>query len=167
MELKQILHVTEELVSYEAAQVIEFLFSNPGVSEFEIADETNLAINKIRSILYELKALSLIDYTRKKDKEKGWYLYYWRVMPNNYDIVYGNQKKKKLENFKERLEKEETTTYYICPNFCKRLPFEESLENNFMCPVCGMLMQEENKERKIRMLKRNIMEHEQALSQES
>jgi transcription factor E len=164
MELKQIIQVTEELVSIEASEIIEFLYSNPDVSEFEITDEINLPINKIRHILYELKAINLIDYTRKKDKEKGWYLYYWRVMPNNYDIVYANQKKRKLENFKERLEREEMTTYYICPNFCKRLPFEESLENNFMCPICGMLMQEENKERKIKILKRNIMEQEQSIS---
>ena len=155
--------IAEELVSYEAGIIIEFLNSNPGVSEFDIVEETNIQVQKVRSILYELKALNLIDYEKKKDKEKGWYLYYWRVSKTNFDIVYKTQKKKALQNFEERLEKEETTTYYICPNLCKRLVFEESLEHNFACPVCNSLMHEENKERKIRMLKRNIEEHKKIL----
>ena len=74
-------------------------------------------------------------------------------------------KKKKLDQFKERLESEETSIYYICPNFCKRLAFDDALETNFTCPVCGALMNEENKSRKIEMLKRNIKEHESFLGE--
>ena len=64
--------------------------------------------------------------------------------------------KKKLELFKERLKNGETSIVYICPNFCKVLSFDDALKNNFTCPVCGSLMNEENKTRKIEMLKRNI-----------
>ncbi len=161
--VERLLDITHELISDEAAQVIEFLYDNSGASEFDISESIGFAVAQIRSILYELKAKNLIDYDRRKDKEKGWYLYYWRVLPENFETVYNNEKRKKLEMFKERLEAEETSTYYICPNFCKRLPFEDALENNFTCRVCGALMNEENKSRKIEMLKRNIEEHEQYL----
>ncbi len=164
-ELNKLLDIIHELVGDEAAQVVEFLYENAGASEFDISDNIGFAVSQIRSILYDLKAKNLIDYDRRKDKEKGWYLYYWRVLPQNFDTVYMNEKKKKLDQFKERLENEETSTFYICPNFCKRLSFEDSLDNNFTCPVCGTLMNEENKSRKIEMLKRNIAEHETLLGQ--
>jgi len=160
MVLNKLIDITIEIVSEDAAQVVEFLYSHPGASEFDISEGIGFSVSQIRSMLYELKSKNLIDYDRRKDKEKGWYLYYWKVIPQNFETVYMNEKKKKLEQFKERLETEENSTFYICPNFCKRLSFEDSLENNFTCPVCGTLMNEENKTRKIDMLKRNIKEHE-------
>lgn len=165
MELNKILDITYEIVGEEASQVVEYLYSNPGASEFDISEEIGFAVSQIRSLLYELKAKNLIDYDRRKDKEKGWYLYYWKVVAQNFETVYKNEKQKKLDQFKDRLESEETSIFYICPNFCKRLSFEDSLENNFTCPVCGSLMNEENKGRKIEMLKRNIKEHEDMLEQ--
>ncbi|MCA9459127.1 MAG: hypothetical protein KC550_01105 [Nanoarchaeota archaeon] len=164
MEIERLLDITNELIGDEASQVVEFLYSNPGASEFDISESIGFAVNQIRSLLYNLKAKNLIDYDRRKDKEKGWYLYYWKVLPQNFETVYMNEKKNKLEMFRERLKDEETSVFYICPNFCKRLSFEDSLENNFSCPVCGSLMNEENKSRKIDILKRNIEEHEKVLS---
>jgi transcription initiation factor TFIIE subunit alpha len=160
MVLDRLLDIAYEIVGDEAGQVIEFLYHNPGASEFDVSENIGFTVSQVRSILYELKAKNLIDYDRKKDKEKGWYLYYWKVIPQNFETVYMNEKKTKLAQFKERLETEETSIYYICPNFCKRLSFDDSLEHNFTCPVCGSLMNEENKSRKIEMLKRNIKEHE-------
>ncbi|MFP4401895.1 MAG: hypothetical protein ACLFPL_01570 [Candidatus Nanoarchaeia archaeon] len=160
MNVDELVEMTLELVGEEASQVIEFLHSHPGVSEFEVNEHLGFPVSQVRSILYELKAKNLIDYDRRKDKEKGWYLYYWRVISENFERVYINEKKKSLDLFKERLQKEEETTYYLCPNYCTRAPFEQALEKNFTCPVCGSLMNEENKTRKIEMLKRNIAEHQ-------
>lgn len=167
VEVNRLLDITYELVSDDAAQVVECLYNNPGYSEFDISEKIGFAVSQIRSVLYELKAKNLIDYDRRKDKEKGWYLYYWKVLPQNFETVYLNEKKKQLDNFKERLESEETSMFYICPNFCKRLSFEDSLENNFTCPVCGALMNEENKGRKVEILKRNIKEHEEFISEKT
>ncbi|NQZ84656.1 MAG: hypothetical protein HRU03_02965 [Nanoarchaeales archaeon] len=164
MELSKILDIVYEIVGDDAAQVVEYLYNNPGASEFDISENIGFAVSQIRSVLYELKAKNLIDYDRRKDKEKGWYLYYWRVLPQNFETVYLNEKKKKLEMFEERLSNEENSIYYICPNFCKRLSFEDALESNFSCTVCGTLMNEENKTRKVEMLKRNIKEHKEYLA---
>jgi len=165
MVLDRLLDITNEIVGDEAAQVIEFLYANPGASEFDISESIGFTVSQVRSVLYELKAKNLIDYDRRKDKEKGWYLYYWKVISQNFERVYTSEKKKKLEQFKERLEKEEESIFYICPQFCKRLSFEDSLEQNFTCPVCGSLMNEENKTRKVEILKRNISEHEALIEQ--
>jgi len=163
MELNEIIEITEELVGDKAAQVAEYLYHNPGHSEFDIHEALGFPISTIRSILYELKAKNLIDYERRKDKIKGWYLYYWNIQVDNYERVYFLEKKKILEQFKERLQKEKDTIYYICPNYCKRMSFNEALENNFTCPVCNSLLIEEDKERKIEMLEKNIREYEEYL----
>lgn len=165
--LERMLDIVYELVGEDAAQVVEFLYRHPGASEFDISEGIGFAVSQIRSILYELKSKNLIDYDRRKDKEKGWYLYYWKVIPQNFETVYSNEKRKNLEQFRERLEAEESSVFYICPNFCKRLSFEDALDSNFTCPVCGTLMNEENKSRKIEMLKRNIEEHENFLNRSS
>ncbi len=165
MVLDRILDITCEMIGDETAQVVEFLYSNPGASEFDVSEAIGFSVSQVRSILYELKAKNLIDFDRKKDKEKGWYLYYWRLLPNNFETVYRNEKRNKLELFQERLEKEESNIFYICPNFCKRFDFEEALESNFTCPVCGSLMNEENKTRKIEILKRNIKENQKFLQE--
>lgn len=167
MELNQILDIVNEMISEEAVDVVEFLYSNPHASEFDVAENIGFAVSQIRSILYDLKARNLIDYNRKKDKEKGWYLYYWRVLPENFETVYMNDKKAKLELFKERLEQEENNTFYLCPQFCKRVSFDEALEENFTCSVCNSLLNEENKTRKVQMLKRNIEEHEAFIASRS
>ena len=167
MVLNRLLDIVNEIVGDEATIIVEFLYSNAGASEFDISENVGFTVSQVRSILYNLKAKNLIDYDRKKDKEKGWYLYYWRVLPQNFETVYINEKKTKLQQFKERLETEENSIYYICPNFCKRLSFEDALAGNFTCEVCGSLMNEENKTRKIEMLKRNIQEHEELISQDT
>lgn len=159
------LDIVFELVGEDATQIVEFLYQNPGASEFDVSESIGFAVSQIRSILYDLKSKNLIDYDRRKDKDKGWYLYYWRVVPENFETVYLNEKRKKLEMFQERLETEENSIHYICPNFCKRLSFEDALDENFTCPVCGSLMQEENQSRKIEMLKRNIQEHSKVVDQ--
>ena len=167
MVLDRLLDITNELISDEATQVVEFLYSNPGASEFDISEGIRFTVSQIRSILYELKSKNLIDYDRRKDKEKGWYLYYWKVLPHNFEKVYLSEKKKKLEQFKERLDNEENSIYYICPNYCKRLSFDDALDENFTCPICGSLMNEENKTRKVEILKRNINEHEELIASKS
>ena len=152
MELKEIIDITIELIGEEASQIVEFLYSHPGVSEFEINENLGFPVSQIRSVLYELKAQNLIDYDRRKE------------LVSNFEKVYLNDKRKKLEQFRERLQAEEESTFYMCKNYCTRMPFDQALEQNFSCHVCGSLLNEENKSRKIEMLKRNIAEHEAAIA---
>ena len=164
MDLKEMMKISEKLCSIEASKIVEYLYTNPGASEFDVSDELGASVAKVRSNLYDLKGKNLIDYTRKKDKKKGWYLYYWRVVEKNFEIVFNNDRKERLQHFQERLKEEEESCYYICPNFCKRLDFEVAIENQFLCPICGSLMNEENKERKTNMLKKNIEECKSIIS---
>jgi transcription initiation factor TFIIE subunit alpha len=47
------------------------------------------------------------------------------------------EKKKLLRNLKTRLEFEENNVFYVCPQGCVRLLFNEATETEFLCPMCG------------------------------
>lgn len=47
------------------------------------------------------------------------------------------EKKKLLRNLKTRLEFEENNVFYVCPQGCVRLLFDEATETEFLCPMCG------------------------------
>ena len=81
--------LTPELVAKTISSVagedvlplVERLRGRQNVSEFILADEVQHEINAVRNMLYRLYHANLVTFTRKKDKQKGWYIYYWTFNP--------------------------------------------------------------------------------------
>jgi len=163
IKLDKIISITEELIGADAAVIVRFLYDNSGVSEFVIGEGTQFAVSQVRSILYQLKGKNLVDYERKKDKVKGWYQYYWRVDSEKYLRVYELEKRKEVQETREKLDEEENLIFYVCPNFCSRLSFEEAIDKEFRCPVCEEQLEEENKEKRMKRLKEQLQQQEEYL----
>ena len=84
---------------------------------------------------------------RKKDKQKGWYVYYWTLVPDNIKFLYLKNKKIILIKLKKQLQKEQTEQFFICPKKCVRLDFDQSIDFEFHCPECGeLIIQDQNPE---------------------
>jgi transcription initiation factor TFIIE subunit alpha len=66
----------------------------------------------------------------------------------------------KIAKLKDRLEKEQKHTFYMCRSACTRMPFEKSMEFNFKCPECGGLMHEQDNARTRETIKLQIIELE-------
>ncbi|RME54734.1 hypothetical protein D6777_02905, partial [Candidatus Woesearchaeota archaeon] len=130
------------------------------VSEFKLAEDLNITVNQIRNMLYRLHKHNLVSFIRKKDKKKGWYIYYWTLNLNNTKDTLLNYKKQQLEDFKARLEREQSSTFYVCPNRCRRYPIETAMEMDFRCEECGELVLEQNNSRTILNIKERIKELE-------
>jgi transcription initiation factor TFIIE subunit alpha len=150
--------VVKELVNEEAIPIVLYLIGRTKVSEFVIAADLNLEIHKARNLLYKLLEHNILYFHRKKDKIKGWYICYWdfneKIIPFQLEKI----KTQKLIKLKERLEKESSSTFYMCKNACTRMDFEKSMEFNFKCPECGELMDEQNNVRTVEFLKERIAE---------
>lgn len=131
------------LVGPEALVVVEQLLKRRNVSEFTISEKLKLSINQFRNIIYKLDTFNLVSSTRKKDKQKGWYVYYWTFHPERLKKLYWELKRRKLAKFKKRLEAEKSIEFYVCPNKDVRVPLTEAMELNFRCPECGKLLQED------------------------
>jgi len=155
---KLIEEVVKELVGEEALPIVFYLKGKKRISEFIVAEELDLEIHKTRNILYRLYEHNIVQFLRKKDKIKGWYICYWdlneRVIPELAVKITRN----KFEKIQERLEREKNNTFYMCKNACARMTFDNAIEYNFKCPECGEIMNEQDNKRTIEFLTERLKE---------
>lgn len=155
---KQIEYAVIELVGEEALPFVFYIKGKKHISEFIIAEELDEEIHKTRNILYRLFEHNIVTFTRKKDKIKGWYICYWdfneKIVPYLVDKI----KQGKIEKLKERLQKEQDNSFYLCRSACTRMSFEHAIEYNFKCPECSEVMHEQNNQRTIEFIKEKLKE---------
>ncbi len=155
-----------EIIGEDIVPLLKLLKNKKNVSEFKLAETMNITVNQTRNMLYRLSNHNLVTFTRKKDKRKGWYIYYWTLDMKNIKEALLAFKRRKLEEFKSRLAKETQENHLVCPTGCSRMSMESAMENNFMCSECGQVMQEQNNKRTIDNLNARIKELEDELTGE-
>lgn len=155
--------VIKEVAGEDTLVIVNYLRGKKNISEFIIADELEIEIHSIRNMLYRLLDANLVTFTRKKDKQKGWYIYYWTYDPNNIGHLYWEIKKKRLENLQDRLRRETTSHFFICPQNCLRLEFEKAIQFDYRCPECGDMLAQEDNSKKIKEFEAEIKELEQEI----
>lgn len=153
-------HVVTELVGEEALPIIFYLRGKKQISEFIIAEELDLEIHLVRNLLYRLLEFNIVSFIRKKDRIKGWYICYWDFNERMTPYLAEKIRLSKISKLKERLEREEKNTFYMCRSACVRMPFEKSMEFNFKCPECGNLMNEQDNIRTQEFIKKQLKELE-------
>jgi transcription initiation factor TFIIE subunit alpha len=151
-------NLVEEIAGKDVVELVELIKGKDHVSEFKIADKLKLTVNQVRNMLYRLYSHNLVSFIRKKDKKKGWYIYYWAFDQKKGYNLFLKLKKEKLNSLKERLENETEGSYFACPNECVRLNFENSMEYDFKCPDCGTVLEKEDNTRRVSTIEREIKE---------
>jgi transcription initiation factor TFIIE subunit alpha len=138
--------VAEALGEEEATRLIGILKNSDETTDDEIANKTGIRLNSVRKILYKLYDHSLVSLRRTRDPKTGWFIFHWRLQPDQLEGFILSQKRRVLEKLNTRLEYEKKHDFYYCytPG-CRRIPFEEAVELVFKCPTCGKpLMHYEN-----------------------
>ncbi len=130
--------VAEILGEEEAVQIVDILRKASETTDDVIANKTEIRLNIVRRILYRLYDHSLVGLRRTRDKETGWFIFHWRLQPDQFEGFITNQKRHVLEKLEARLEYEKDHDFYYCytPG-CRRVPFEEAMELVFRCPTCN------------------------------
>ena len=155
--------VVIEVAGQDILPLVKALRNKTNVSEFKLAMVIKKEINVTRNMLYRLYDNNLVSFTRKKDKKKGWYIYYWTFNLRRVRDLVKDIKKQKFEKLGERLERERTVQFYICPNKCMRLDFEQAHDYQFKCPECGILLGIEDNAQKIKDLELELVNIEKEL----
>jgi transcription initiation factor TFIIE subunit alpha len=153
--------VVEEAIGKDAIQIVDYLKDRKNISDFKIAEGTQMNIQLVRNLLYQLNALNMVTYIRKKDRLKGWYISYFTFNKRAVKDVIERMRKEKIEKFEERLKNEEEgMLFFICPNLCVRLDIDSAMRYDFHCPECGTLLTQQDNHKTKEHLKMKIKELE-------
>lgn len=135
---KTLQRVAETFGNEEAIKVINILKGVDEITDDEIANKTGIRLNSVRKILYKFYDHSLVGLRRSRDENTGWFIFHWRLQPDQLQGFIVNQKRRVLEKLQTRLEYEKGHDFYYCGNpKCQRIPFEDAVESLFRCPTCG------------------------------
>jgi len=158
--------VAEIVGSEEAVQVIEVLKGVNEITDDEIANKTEIRLNSVRKILYKLYDHSLVALRRSRDQHTGWFIFHWRIQPDQLEGFILNQKKRVLEKLETRLGFEKDHDFYFCgaPE-CRKIPFEEAMELIFRCPTCNKLLMHFDNSAFIEILRLKVDELRKELSE--
>jgi transcription initiation factor TFIIE subunit alpha len=130
--------VAQVFGSDDAVKVIDILREVEEITDDEIANKTGIRLNFVRKILYKLYDHSLVSLRRSRDESTGWFIFHWRLQPDQLEGFIQGQKRRILEKLETRFRYEKNHDFYYCytPG-CKRIPFEEAMELVFKCPTCN------------------------------
>jgi transcription initiation factor TFIIE subunit alpha len=133
-----LIRVAQALGEEDAVKLIGILKGADEITDDEIANKTSIRLNSVRKILYKLYDHSLVSLRRTRDPKTGWFIFHWRLQPDQLEGFILTQKRQVLQKLDIRLEYEKNHDFYYCytPG-CKRIPFEEAVELVFKCPTCG------------------------------
>ncbi len=156
----EFLLIVEEFVSEiagkEAVKLLHLLKDRENVSEFDLAEELKLSINQVRNLLYKLNTYNLVYSNRKKDREKGWYIYYWTFNFRHARDLLITRKHQEIEKLKSEVEKERQHKFFTCPNDGTRMELEEALEQDFKCGECGSVLKQEDGTKRVNEIETRI-----------
>ena len=163
---KAIENIVSEVAGEDVIPLVKLLKNKKNISEFKLAEDLKIGVNIVRNMLYRLHDANLVYFIRKKDKIKGWYIYYWTFNLLRAKFLLVSLKKQRIERLKERLNREKETQFYVCPNECMRLDFDQAMNFEFKCPECGQLINMEDSTEKIKSIESEIKDIESEMKED-
>ncbi len=164
---ESLLSIVREIGGPDAVTVTKILVSGEEITDEKIAEITGLRIQIVRKALYTFFDNQLVSYRRLRDKDTGWYIYYWKLNFSNIQVLIRVRKQKVLEKLKMRLNYEKGRVFFYCAsNGCVRIPFEEAVELSFKCPRCGSSLENEDNSGIVSALEERISLIESELKQD-
>lgn len=165
---EQIESLVGELAGNDVIPLVQILRKSKNVSEFKLAERMKLGINQVRNMLYRMNEHNLVFSSRKKDKKKGWYIYYWTFSDQEATLLLEGYTRKKLANLKSQLGNESDEQYYVCKAHSKlayRVDSATALEYDFHCPECNELLEVQEKAKILKSLQKEIIKVESDIAE--
>ena len=153
---KAVDQVVAELAGERVVPLVCLLRRRKQLSEIVLAQYMKSEINEVRGLLYRLHNSNLVSFVKKKDKKKGWYVYYWTFNDKRMRFLVEKSKERRLKTLERMLSLEESERFFSCGNGCMRLDFEKTIDLRFQCPECGSILQQDENSGRVSSLKEEI-----------
>lgn len=156
---EQIESLVGELAGSDVIPLVQILRKSKNISEFKLAERMKLGINQVRNMLYRMNEHNLVFSSRKKDKKKGWYIYYWTFSDQEATLLLEAHKRRKLAELTRQLDVESQEHHYICKAHSKialRVDAATALEYDFHCPECNELLEVQDKDKIVKALQKDV-----------
>jgi transcription initiation factor TFIIE subunit alpha len=151
----------------EAVTVVRSLKKLGEGTDETITNDCGAAVrlNNVRKVLYKLYDHGLVSCTRVRDEKTGWFIFYWRLQPDQLDAFIRSRKRRALDKLQQRLEYERGHTFFVCKTDTDvRITFEEAMESSFKCSKCGNQLQNLENTGEVAFLETKIQRLEAELS---
>ena len=149
----------------EAVTVVKSLKKLGEGTDEIIANDCAIRLNTVRKVLYKLYDHGLVSCTRVRDEKTGWFIFYWRLQPDQLDAFIRSRKKRTLDKLKQRLDFERNHTFFVCKTDVEiRVTFEEAMESSFKCGKCGNQLDSSENAAMVSILETKIEKLEAELS---
>ncbi len=137
MQVNLLKKVVENTAGITAVKIVDLLEGKKDVNEFLIAKKLELTINQTRNLLYRLSHLGILTSIRKKDKRKGWYIYFWTFNVLKSLEVLESTLNNEIVALQNQLQVKKNTRFYKCALCGREATEEAALLTNFTCSECG------------------------------
>ena len=144
------------VIGKQGEEITPFLDTEKYVNEFLIAKKLDITINQTRNLLYKLSEYGLVSSTRKKDKRKGWYTYFWRLEALKTLEFFREILRKRINQIVNQIESREVKTFYVCARCNIEFNEENALLNDFTCNECGNVFALKDNTKILKELKKNL-----------
>jgi transcription initiation factor TFIIE subunit alpha len=157
--VKLLQEIVISVAGINSANIVNLLYKNNNVNEFDIAKKLGITINQARNILYKLAEEGLVSFTRKKDKKSGgWYTYFWSLNVEKSLILLQRKIDSKIKSMEFQATSKQSKRFYYCAGCGIEMSEENALLYNFTCPECGEVFQLKNNKELIEKLGEEIKE---------
>lgn len=137
MQTNFLKQIVEDVAGEESSKIVDLLSKKNNVNEFNIAKKLGLTINQTRNLLYKLSHLGILSSVRKKDKRKGWYIYFWTLNVLKSLEILEAKIEEELADLEKELRKRQSERFFKCSLCGGEVNEEGALLHNFECPECG------------------------------
>lgn len=133
---KQLLVLVREIAGENGAKIMQSIGAE-AVTDDKIEKGSGLKIAEIRSVLNHLHSYGLVEYSKEKNMQTGWFTYTWRVNSNRALTNFLSMKQNEYSQLKSKLQAQDGAQIYACGSGCVKMQFDQAFETQFKCPECA------------------------------
>ncbi|MFH0836378.1 MAG: hypothetical protein V1834_04425 [Candidatus Micrarchaeota archaeon] len=130
-----VLLFADEVAGEEGTKIVESI--GEGATDDKIEKATSFKIADIRSKLNVLHNYGIVEYTREKNLQTGWFTYTWFVNSERALQNLLRKKKREYDGLRAQMHDGESAMLYSCAKKCVVIGVEHAMETKFKCPECN------------------------------